>query len=218
MFNLETEALVASGLKHHNAIKRYSSDLDMLFQRHLPTDVLVHSPLDNARRLFDALWRNRPERYRRKGPFRLNRVIDAQLSENRPPVGNCLGLTVFYNCLLKRLGIRVQALYIENAFDLGPHVLTLIPCGNMTIDVENIRSDGFDFQGHKGNPSRVEWGEEELVADIYASAGTESFYQGKFQRALQQYDQALKLNPHYEKASLNKAILLDRMERGPIQS
>jgi hypothetical protein len=73
------------------------------------------------------------------------------------------------------------------------------------------RLDGFDYKGHQDNPHRVEWGDEELVADIYESAGTESFQKEEFREALRNYDLALKFYPGYEKAALNRAILLDRM-------
>jgi len=79
------------------------------------------------------------------------------------------------------------------------------------MDVENILPQGFDYKGHKENPYRVEWGDRELVADIYQSAGTESFQRQEFREALRNYDLALKLYPGYEKARLNRAILLDRM-------
>jgi lipoprotein NlpI len=61
------------------------------------------------------------------------------------------------------------------------------------------------------NLSRLEWGDKELVADIYQSTGTELFQKGLFDEALKNYDMALKLNPEYEKAKINRAILLDRM-------
>ena len=57
----------------------------------------------------------------------------------------------------------------------------------------------------------MEWGHKELVADIYQSIGTELFKKGDFGEALKNYDMALKHNPGYEKAELNRAILLDRM-------
>ena len=104
-----------------------------------------------------------------------------------------------------------QALYLENAFEVGPHVLTLLRNDNDEIDVENILPQGFDYKGHKENPYRVEWGDKELVADIYQSAGTAFFQREELREALRNYDLALKLYPGYEKARLNRAILLDRM-------
>jgi tetratricopeptide (TPR) repeat protein len=164
-----------------------------------------------ARSLFTWLWIEKPTRYKSHGPFRLGEVADAQLSEEHQTVGNCLGLTLLYNCLLRRIGIEAEALYLENAFGIGPHVLTLVKTEGFLIDVENILTDGFDFKGHLANPSRIRWGDRELVADIYHSLGNEFFKKERFIEALNHYDRAIQLNPQYEKAHLNKAILLNRM-------
>jgi tetratricopeptide (TPR) repeat protein len=110
------------------------------------------------------------------------------------------------------MGIEAEALYLENAFGIGPHVLSMLRIGDLIIDVENILPKGFDYKGHKQDPSRTEWGNKELVADVYQSRGTELFEKGDFSEALRNYDIALKLNPGYEKARLNRAILLDRIK------
>jgi tetratricopeptide (TPR) repeat protein len=109
------------------------------------------------------------------------------------------------------MGIFSEALYIENAFGRGSHVLTLLAVENSLIEVENILPDGFDYKGHLDNPSRVRWGEKELVADIYHSVGNELFFKGAYMEALRNYDKALYLNPRYEKARMNRLILLDKM-------
>jgi tetratricopeptide (TPR) repeat protein len=140
-------------------------------------------------------------------------VVDAQLSGEDRAVGNCLGLTLLYNCLLKRIGIDAEALYVENAFGIGPHVLTMISTEGLLIDVENILPDGFDFKGHLANPSRIRWGNKELVADIYHSLGNEFFEKGKFVGALENYDRAIELNPQYERARLNGVIVLNKTDR-----
>ena len=71
------------------------------------------------------------------------------------------------------MGIHADALYLENAFGIGPHVLTLLQTEESTIDIENILPDGFGFKGHLNDPSRTRWGDKELVADIYHSLGNE---------------------------------------------
>ena len=169
-------------------------------------------PTDRARALFTWLWMGKPARYRSRGPFRLDDVIDAQLNEQCETVGNCLGLTLLYNCLIKRLTLKAEAVHLERTFETGPHVLTELQIGDSFIDVENILPHGFDYKGHLDDPSRTKWGDRELVADIYLSLGNESFLQGQFVKALQNYDSAIDLNPQYEKARLNKAILLDKMK------
>jgi tetratricopeptide (TPR) repeat protein len=211
-FDLEKEALIASGLRDEERIRDYLCKFDSIFRKFLPKEVRRLSPLNTAEKLFKALWMDRPNRYRPEGFYRFNDVIDAQCGSDRAAVGNCLGLTLLYNCLIKRLGIKVEALYLENAFNIGPHVLTVLRIDDLTIDVENIFPDGFDYKGHKQNPTGLNWGDKALVADIYQSRGTELFLKGKLGNALDNYEMALKLNPNYEKARLNKAILLDRIK------
>jgi tetratricopeptide (TPR) repeat protein len=138
-------------------------------------------------------------------------VIDEQMSRETQNVGNCLGLTLLYNCLLRRMGIMAEALYLEDAFGIGPHVLTILPTKASLIDVENIFPDGYDYKGHINNPSRIRWGDQELIADIYLSMGNDLFEEGKWIEALKKYDHAIFLNPQFEKAHLNKAILLDKV-------
>ena len=212
VFDLAKEALIASGLKGEDRIRDYLGKLGSLSRQFSLKRAGDFSLLSRAKKLFDALWKDRANRYQPQGHFRLNDVIDAQLSKKRAEVGNCLGLTLLYNCLLKKIGVKAEALNLENAFGIGPHVLTVIRTGDLTIDVENILPEGFDYKGHKEDPSRLIWGDKKLVADIYQSRGTELFEKGELRQALRNYDMALKLNPRYEKAELNRAILLDRIK------
>ncbi len=178
------------------------------FIRHLtPTSGLM----TKAKAVFDWLWKEKPARYKPHGNYKLNEVIDAQLSKDNQTVGNCLGLTLLYNCLLRKMAIHAEALYLENAFEIGPHVLTLLQIKESLIDIENILPDGFDYKGHLNNPWRTRWGDKELVADIYLSVGNEFFKKDEFIEALKNYNTAIHLNPQYEKVSLNKTILLDKM-------
>ncbi|MFC1823270.1 tetratricopeptide repeat protein [Thermodesulfobacteriota bacterium] len=212
-FDLENEALIASGLKDEGERAAYRQKLDELQAGFIDQMGKAVDPIERAAKLFHWLWKDRPDRYQRHGPFLLNRVIDAQISAKSQPVGNCLGLTLLYNCLLNRLGVKTSALYLERAYDLGPHVLTLLIGYDPLIEVENIFSTGFDYKGHLDNTGRVQWGARELAGDIYHSLGNESFEKERFREALVNYEKALELNPDYEKAHLNKAIVLDKMQR-----
>jgi tetratricopeptide (TPR) repeat protein len=210
-FNLKKQALIASGLKGENRLAAYAEKLEFLIQHLLPhrcDSLLIKT---QPKILFDGLWQHKPDRYRSNGNYRLNEVIDAQLKDGNHAVGNCLGLTVLYNCLLETIGIQAEALHLQNAFGMGPHVLTLLKTGDDTIQIENILPGGFDYKGHLHDPSAERWGPKELVADIYHSRGNELFKRGQFGRALENYNTALKLNPQYESARMNKAILKDRM-------
>jgi tetratricopeptide (TPR) repeat protein len=213
-FDLVKEALRASGIEKGGQVSFYTEGLDRLYQdflAHIPTGLA--KPRAKARLLFEWLWREKPSRYHAHASFRLNDVIDAQMSEDSPRVGNCLGLTLLYNCLLRKMGIGVGAVWLEYAFETGPHVLTVLPAKERVIDIENILPDGFDYNGHLNDDSRRLWGDKELVADIYHSSGTEFLEKGELDEALRHYDLALQLSPQYERAHLNKAILLDKIER-----
>jgi len=211
LFNLEKESLLASGLKDNRRLVEYRGKLDQLTKQFIGQMKPSHEPVEKARVLFDWLWERKPGRYKPQGHFRLNDVIDAELSKECRTVGNCLGLTLLYNCLLRRAGINGGTLYLENAFGIGPHVLTVIQIEGSLIDIENSFSDGFDYKRHLDDPSRTRWGDKELVADIYHGLGNEFFGKGEFAKALKNYNMAIKLNPQYEKAHLNKAILMDKI-------
>jgi tetratricopeptide (TPR) repeat protein len=214
-FNFEREALRASGVKEKSLIPGYLHKLNHIHQQFSPTIKPQQDPLTRAKALFDWLWAQNQNRYQPHGNFRLTAVIEAQMRDPKQPVGNCLGLTLLYNCLLRKTGITPGAIYLENAFGKGPHVLTLITEGGSWIDVENIVPNGFDYKGHLNDSSRTRWGDKELVADIYLSEGNDLFEKKDYGDALRNYNIALRLNPGYERARLNKAIVLDRMGVDP---
>jgi tetratricopeptide (TPR) repeat protein len=111
------------------------------------------------------------------------------------------------------MGIEADALYLENAFGIGPHVLTFLQTEDFSMDIENILQDGFDYKGHLNHPSRTRWGKRELVADLYHSLGNQQFEKGEWVKALKNYERSIHLNPHHERTYLDKTILLDRMGR-----
>jgi tetratricopeptide (TPR) repeat protein len=222
-FSLEKEALSASGIGDRNKIAKYIDKLDHLCQKFIhevlppsdphPSDPLPSNPMIRAKMLFDWLWKEKPGRYKLQGNFKLGDAIDAQLTPDTETVGNCLGLTILYNCLLRRMGIVAEALYLEDAFGMGPHVLTRLQVKEAMVDIENMFPEGFDYKGHLHHPSRTKWGDKELVADIHHSMGNEFFSKGEWIKALENYDRAIYLNPRYEKAHINKVILIDKMKK-----
>jgi len=213
-FNLEEEALLASGIQDTNEIAFYVAELDKIIQQFLRQMAPSLDQVQKAKALFTWLWTSKPDRYKSQGSYKLNEVIEAQFKEDAKSVGNCLGLTLLYNCLLRKMDIYAEALYLENAFETGPHVLTLLQTEKSFIDVENILPDGFDYKGHRTRSERTKWGDRELIADIYHSVANQLFGKGDFAEALKNYDRAITLNPQYEKAHLNRAILLDKMGKG----
>ena len=210
-FDLIREALVASGVREESEVAAYIRSIDYLHGRFIEEMDPEHDPLPIAKGLFEWLWRKKPVRYEHGGSYRLNEVINLQMNKQGATVGNCLGLTLLYNCLLRRAGIKAGALYLENAFERGPHVLSTTTIRDSIIDIENSLSEGFDYKGHLKDPSRHLWGDRELVADIYLSQGNDYFELGNYAKALASYEAATSLNPHYERAVLNRAIVLDKM-------
>ena len=212
-FSLEEEALLASGIQERSKIVSHLVKLDRIYQQFLHQMIPSPDSVDKARALFAWLWISKPERYKSQGNYKLDEVIEAQLKKDAKSVGNCLGLTLLYNCLLRKMDIYAEALYLENAFGTGPHVLTVLRIENSILDVENILPEGFDYRGHLTHPERTEWEDRELIADIYHSVANELFEKGDFDEALKNYDMAISFNPRYEKARLNKEILLDKIRK-----
>lgn len=217
-------ALIASGVQTGVEFDRYCAMIDLLCQRisHALSDILeMDNDSKKAKKLFNWLWRVKPHRYEYGGSFRLTKVLDDQLGRKggivedgeSGIVGNCLGLTILYNVLARRFGLTVGAVHLEDAFGLGPHIFTVLYAGDRTIDIENIFPDGFDYRGHSGASEREEWGDRELIADIYHSVANDFFVSGKSERAIENYDKAIMLHPKYIRAHINKGIALVELGR-----
>jgi tetratricopeptide (TPR) repeat protein len=217
-------ALIASGIQTGEEFDRYCAMIDLLCQRISDAffDFLGKgSDSKKAEEIFYWLWWVKPHRYEYGGSFRLTEVLETQLGcngrgvedEGSGIVGNCLGLTLLYNVLARRLGLTVGAVHLEDAFGLGPHLFTALYTGDRTIDIENIFPDGFDYQGHSGASEREEWGDLELIADIYHSVANDFFVSGEWESAIENYDKAIMLHPKYVRAHLNKGIALVELGR-----
>jgi tetratricopeptide (TPR) repeat protein len=217
-------ALIASRIQTGEEFDRYLAMIDLLYQR--ISDALfdlieMGSDSKKAKEIFHWLWRVKPHRYEYGGSFRLTEVLEAQLGGKGRGVedggsvivGNCLGLTLLYNVLARRFGLTVRAVHLEDAFGLGPHLFTVLYTGDRTIDIENIFPDGFDYRGHSGASKREEWGDRELIADIYHSVANDFFVSGKWECAIENYDKAIMLHPKYIRAHLNRGIALVELGR-----
>ena len=205
-------ALVASGLKDQHTLDGYLNKLSTLCQ-----DFQTTSPSEDkkqkARALFDWLWSTKPNRYESQGNFRLTNVIDVQIDPSADKVGNCLGLTLLFNILAQKQGLKVKAIHLEDASGIGPHVISILNIARSQIDVENTLSNGFDFKEHLKNQSRELWGDIELIADIYHSIGNEFFDNNDLDEAIRNYTKAIYLNHNYTKAYLNRGIALAMLGR-----
>lgn len=211
-FDLAWAGLIASGIKTKAELKYYLKRLDSL-RKQISSEMKSENSIEKAKTIFDWLWRSKPKRYQRQGDFRLTQVIEAQLDAKVETVGNCLGLTLLYNVLCQRFGLKVKAVHLEEAFGWGPHVFSLLVTDSGKLDVENIFDNGFGYNGHLNNPRRQEWGDRELIADLYLSEGNSLFEQGNFVKALESYEKALKLYPKYVNAYRNKGLALVQLGR-----
>jgi tetratricopeptide (TPR) repeat protein len=205
-------ALIASGVKNSADLDSYLAKLNTLYRQVLP-EITAGSKLKKAEALFDWLWAKKPSRYQYQGNFRLQDVLNAQLDPNVETVGNCLGLTVLYNALAQRCGLDMKAVYLEEAHGRLSHVFSTFVRGNITTDIDNIFPFGFDCKDHLDNPGRLLWGNSELIADIYHSIGWALHEQGKLEGAALNYSKAIRLNPKYAKAYLNRGIALSMLGR-----
>jgi tetratricopeptide (TPR) repeat protein len=205
--NLAQGALLASGLASDKEIFLYLNKIDKLCDLIAASTPDCTGDIDKARCIFDWLWETTPHRYKSEGHCKLTAVIDAQY-RNDKDIGNCLGLTALYNVIAQVFGLTVKAVYLESASGPGPHVCSLLVLEGKTIDIENIFINGFEYHAHRNAPSREEWGDRELIADIYASVGNDLFAARKMNRAIENYEKAIQLNPRYNRPLLNKGIAL----------
>ncbi|MBI4287797.1 MAG: tetratricopeptide repeat protein [Chloroflexi bacterium] len=206
-------ALRASGVGAREELAYYLAQFKTLVES-LRQGLPLENEAVRARYLFDWLWRSKPQRYQPGGCFRVSDVLDAEVRGGRGPVGNCLGLTVLYNTLAQELGLRVAAAHMERAFHGVPHVFTLLQADGLQIDVENVVCNGFDYSGHKSCPDREVWGDDDLVADIYLSRGNALFESRHWREAAACYDEALRVNPSYEKAQINRLMAVTQLQTG----
>ncbi len=165
-------AFIASGVQSEAEVDRFVGKVDRLCDEIVAELALAESEeVEKAKAIFDWLWEKKPDRYQSGGSFRLTDVVDAQLSEKPGAVGNCLGLTILYNVLGQRFGLNLKAAHLDHVWGRGPHDLSVLYTKAGTVDIENISKYGFNCQDYLNNPQRKEWGDIELVADIYNSRG-----------------------------------------------
>jgi len=210
--DLACGALVASGIKNQRLIDDYLAKIDILCQQ-FAVNSSFEDDLKKAKALFEWLWTIKSNRYAYGGNFKLTEVIKAQIDPGSEKMGNCLGLTLLYNVLAQKCSLKTKAVYLEEAFGRQSHVFSTLDTDRGTIDVDNIFPHGFDFKEHLGNPQRIQWGDAELIADIYHSIGWRLHEQGKLEEAIQNYGKAIWLNPKYAKAYFNRGIALSMLGR-----
>jgi hypothetical protein len=161
--DLETK-LLAITLETDEEVATYTSKLDEL-QNGFHTFVrerrgkfvsglrrlfgVKNNPAFVAEALHDYLWYGKSQRY--NANIALTEVIDAQ--QNQDPnirVGNCVGLTALYTVLALREGLDIRLMYQPAKKGRNAHVFPQVHIGDMTIDIEATRADGFANAKGKG--------------------------------------------------------------------
>ncbi len=166
---LPRAAFIASGLDA-SQLEKYMAGFNSI-TRNLNDSIKGYDKREDAEAIFDWLWEIKPNRYERGGNFKLPPVVDAYLGETEK-VGNCLGLTTLYNALAQTFDIPMKAAYQENFMGF-PHVFSLFPSETGAVPIENIFSNGFDYDSHKDHQGIITWENIHLVADIYNSRANE---------------------------------------------
>ncbi len=205
-------ALIASGVRNRGELDAYLDMIEVLCQGIEP-ELPSGDYIERAKALFDWLWESKPHRYEFRGNFRLTHVLESQLDPGAKRVGNCLGLTLLYNVLAGRFGLSTRSVYLDEAHGGESHVFSILYIDGSTIDIDNIYPIGFDYREHLGDPLRVTWDDAGLIADIYHSTGWALHEDDRLNDAIQSYSKAIRLNPEYEKAYLNRGIALSMMGR-----
>jgi len=167
--SLPQAAFIASGVNSSQLQEYMKKFYDMITD--LRDRVKRHDQVKDAEIIFNWLWKKNPYRYELEGHFRFTQVVDAHLDETER-VGNCLGLTMLYNSLAQELNLSIKAAHLDN-FMGRPHVFSILYTEMSMIPIENIFTDGFDYDPHKHNPQLVEWANIHLIADLYNSRANE---------------------------------------------
>jgi tetratricopeptide (TPR) repeat protein len=155
-----------------------------------------------AKSLFDYFWDSKLLRY--DGEFLLSKVIDNQLLDNNyQGVGNCLGLTSLYSVICVRKGIWGMKI-----LESSNHILNCYD----NIFIENTLDSGFDADNEK----YLGFQKHDLTQLIVSSCINNGIEKGKikkFEEAIGDFDEAIKLNPKDSRAYNNRGIAKTELEK-----
>ncbi|MBI2867480.1 MAG: hypothetical protein HYX97_03990 [Chloroflexi bacterium] len=207
--DLAMAALAASGVLDRREREAAIARLEALSRNaHAHMEMEGRDALHTAEAMFRWLWLTKPVRYQPGGPYQLQTVVKRQVEWRQKTVGNCLGLTVLYNALLQRLGLRVEAVYAPDAARQGPHVFSRLRLDGRRLDIDSSVPFGFGTARFMHAKDRVVWDNQALVAEIYASRGNEALNAGDAALAVRCYRKSLALHPGHPMVGLNMGIAL----------
>lgn len=203
--SLERALFIISGLATEREIKRYIGKLDEIhngFTEKLKTK----SPLNlsatrkylvsfHAKLLFEYLWNSKPKRY--DSNFLLTDVINAQLNRDiNQKVGSCVGLTSLYTVLGLRENLNLTIMVSDS------HIVNRLRLDNTLADIDNTDPFGFDCNIEEKNFR--EFPSLKLLANVLNSRGMAQERIDNFEKANEDYEKAIEINPEYANAYNNR--------------
>ena len=212
--SLERGLLIISGLNTEEEIQTYKQKLNQIhngfIQRLASKSPLGLSSTRNymrtsmAKWLFEYLWNTKPRRC--NSNFLLKDVIDAQLSPDiHQKVGSCVGLTSLYTVLGLREGLNLTILVS------GSHVVNrLIIDRANSLHIDNTDSLGFDCQIKEED--FLEYSPVNLIANVLNSRGMAWERAGNLEKAREDYEKAIEINPHYANAYNNRGNIKSKQK------
>jgi regulator of sirC expression with transglutaminase-like and TPR domain len=209
--SLERGLLILSGLKTELEIEEYTLRLDQIYNGFIER-LKSKSPLSlstlrkymagsMAKSLFEYLWNMKPRRC--DSNFLLTDVIDAQLSTDIDQrVGSCVGLTALYIVLGLREGLNLSILVSDS------HIVARLRANETIYNIDNTDPLGFDCDLE--DRYFAEYPSASLLANVLNSRGIEQERVENLERAKEDYDRAIEINPGYANAHNNRGNIRSR--------
>lgn len=146
--------------------------------------------------LFEYLWNTKPRRC--NSNFLLTDVVDAQLSSDiHQKVGSCVGLTSLYTVLGLRERLNLTILVS------GSHMVNRLRIDSSDCcNIDNTDPLGFDCSIEEDE--FVEYPPVKLVANVLNSRGMARERADHFEKAREDYEKAIEVNPDYANALNNR--------------
>ena len=210
--SLERGLLIISGLQTEGEIETYSQKLDQIYNGFIER-LRSKSPLSLAstrnymttsvaKWLFEYLWNTKPKRC--NSNFLLADVIDAQLNTDvNQKVGSCVGLTSLYTVLGLREELNLTILVS------GSHMVNRLTIDSTDfLDIDNTDPLGFDCSIKE--EEFLEYPPIKLVANVLNSRGMAWERADNLEKARDDYEKAIEVNPDYANAFNNRGNIKSR--------
>ena len=213
--SLERGLLIISGLKTEGEIATYTQKLDQIHQGFIerltsksplsPASTRRYMTRSMAKWLFEYLWNTKPRRC--NSNFLLTHVIDAQMSAKvNQKVGSCVGLTSLYTVLGLRAGLNLRILVS------GSHMVNRLRIDSAGFcNIDNTDPLGFDCSIKE--EEFLEYPPIKLVANVLNSRGMARERVDHLERAREDFEKAIGLNPDYANAHNNLGNIKARQRR-----